>query len=353
MSHRPQSAALHIARRHQSAPKETDLGRAVKKAAEEIDGGRWIDDDTGSPERALDGMGLTLPTGRLDDVQRRMGMHSQFADEVDTTRMLNRLGRHPRVLEAIEKLQGEVDERTRPDEMVEREWKLWEMTRDQVADNKWDGQGRWEGKENEEMRHGQLMAPFQFREQLCKTIGNERLIFGTSPSRQNPWDLSWRVGIYVPNPEWKGQAPIHYKNVEMRKMRAIGEEKLKYARKLRNAGFNAEADKAMEIAAQIGEAAGEMMMEINVQESVPELLRVASLQGPLGTEWMCMHFDEFGVPTEAKYLGWRTALLTMVRTRAITEAEAHMAFPVDSLSKPGEWYLQQLYGLRNPGTRVN
>jgi hypothetical protein len=353
MSHKPQSPALHIARKHQSSPKETDLGRAVKKAAEEIDGGRWIDDDTGSPERALDGMGLTLPTGELDSVRRRMGMHGQFAQEVDTTRTLNKLGRHPRVQEAIEKLQGESDDGKRPDEVLEREWKLWEMTRDQVADNKWDGQGRWEGAENEEMRHGQLLAPFQFRDQLCKTIGKERLIFGTTPSRQNPEDLSWRVGIYVPNPQWKGEAPVKYKNVEMRKLRAVGEEKLKHARRLRAAGFNAEADKAFAFAAEVGETAGAMMMEINAEESVPQLLRVASLQGPLSTEWMCMHFDEFGVPTEAKYLGWRTALLTMVRTRAITEAEAHTAFPVDSLSKPGEWYLQQLYRLRNPGTMVN
>jgi len=353
MSNKPQSAALHIARRHQSAPKETELGRAVKKAAEEIDGGRWIDDGLENGERALDGMGLTLPTGRIEDVQRRMGMHSGFAQEVDTTRVLNQLGRHPRVQEAIDRLQAEGSDGKKPDEVVENEWKLWEMTRDQVEGNKWEGQSRWEGEENEEMRHGKLLAPFQFREQLEKTIGKERLVFGTSPSRENPEDLSWRVGVYVFNPEWKGQAPVRYKNVEMRKLRAVGEEKLKYAKKLRAAGYNAEADKAFAMAAEIGEACGEMMMEINVQENIPQLLRVASLQGPLGTEWMCMHFDEFGVPTQAKFLGWRTALLTMVRCRAITEAEAHTAFPVDSMSKPGEWYLQQMYRLRNPGSLVN
>jgi hypothetical protein len=66
---------------------------------------------------------------------------------------------------------------------------------------------------------------------------------------------------------------------------------------------------------------------------------------------MVMHFNEYGVPTAAKYLGWRTALLTMVRSRVITEEEAHQAFPVGSGPAAG-WYLEQLYRIRNPGKTV-
>lgn len=83
-----------------------------------------------------------------------------------------------------------------------------------------------------------------------------------------------------------------------------------------------------------------------MQLAEPELLRVGTLQWPCGTEWMVMNFDKYGVPTTAKYLGWRTALLTMVRCGAITEGEAHKAFPVGS-GEAASWYLEQLMMLRN------
>jgi len=87
------------------------------------------------------------------------------------------------------------------------------------------------------------------------------------------------------------------------------------------------------------------------QLAEPELLRVGTLQWPLGTEWMVMNFNEFGVPTTAKYLGWRTALLTMIRCGAITEAQAHKAFPVGS-GPAAAWYLEQLMKMRNQAGRV-
>jgi hypothetical protein len=42
----------------------------------------------------------------------------------------------------------------------------------------------------------------------------------------------------------------------------------------------------------------------------------------------------------------------MVRCGAITEAEAHKAFPVES-GNAANWYLEQLYRIRNPSERVN
>jgi hypothetical protein len=100
------------------------------------------------------------------------------------------------------------------------------------------------------------------------------------------------------------------------------------------------------------QTATEMLLEREAYEAeTPELLRVGTLQAPLGTEWMMMNFDEFGVPTTAKYVGWRTALLTMVRAGAITEEEAHRAFPVGG-GPAAEWYLQQLYD-RRKGVVVN
>jgi hypothetical protein len=353
MSQKNVSPALHIARRHQSAPKATELDVAVRKAAEEIDGGRWIEDPRANPEKELDGMGLTQPTGRLDDVVRRMGPHDGFAAEVQQGRALSQLGRHPRVQEAIEKLESETEDGKTPDQVMENRWRMWEMTRDQVSKNQWDGQERWMGRENEEMRHGEVMTPAAFYERLVEVTGPGRLIRGTRPDMQNPGDRSGRIGLYVPNPEWEGAATRVYKNVEARKVRDAGKDHMLLAQKLRKAGHNAEADREFDMAGEAFEAAGGMLVGIAADDRFkPELLRVATLQYPAMTEFMVMHFDEYGVPTEAKFIGWRTALLTMIRCNAITEEEAHMAFPVGT-GEAAVWYLEQLYRMRSPTALVN
>jgi hypothetical protein len=61
---------------------------------------------------------------------------------------------------------------------------------------------------------------------------------------------------------------------------------------------------------------------------------------------MVMRFNEYGVPTTAKFLGWRTALLSMIRLNVLTEEEAHKAFPLGS-GQAADWYKAQLYMHRN------
>jgi hypothetical protein len=76
--------------------------------------------------------------------------------------------------------------------------------------------------------------------------------------------------------------------------------------------------------------------------AVEEPVQVATLQWPFGTEWMVMKFDEFGVPRTPRFIGWRTALLALVRNGAITVAEAHRAFPVGT-GVQASWYKQQMF----------
>jgi len=71
-------------------------------------------------------------------------------------------------------------------------------------------------------------------------------------------------------------------------------------------------------------------------------VQVGTLQFPCGTEWMIMRFDEYGVPTTAKYLGWRTALLSMIQLGVISEKEVHKAFPLGT-GPAASWYKQQLF----------
>jgi hypothetical protein len=355
MSHNPQSAAVHIKRRHQSAPKAHPAEAEIRKAAVEIDEGRYVEDSRGSDERALDGLGLALGFG-IDGVAiGDAPSFEKWRKEEQATRQMNELGRHPRVQEAMERMQLELDDAKTPDEELEMRWAMHEMMCEHEAGNKWEGQERWEGRENEEMRQGQVLSPWQFHDKLCKVIGRERVLLSERAIKLSANAKSGLLALVVRNPMWKASSALQhsYAQVKAADLREIAHTEIVKARRLRKAKHNAEADKSFHLAGDMIQSATEMLLEREAYEAeTPELLRVGTLQAPLGTEWMMMNFDEFGVPTTAKYVGWRTALLTMVRANAITEEEAHRAFPVGS-GPAAEWYLQQLYMRRNRAMAVN
>jgi hypothetical protein len=273
------------------------------------------------------------------------------------TRQLNELGRHPRVQEAMERMQHELEDAKTPEEEVEMRWRLHEILAAEQERNKWTGQERWQGRENEEMRRGEVLSPWQFHERLCKAgigrsdrvlLKDDRIIKVSANGK------SGLLALVVRNPAWNSQTAIQhdYAQVKAREMKDSAEAELMKAKKLRKAKYNAEADKSFHLAGDMIQTATEMLLEREAYEvENPQFLRVGTLQAPLGTEWMIMNFDEWGVPTSAKYVGWRTALLTMIRARAITEEEAHRAFPLTS-GPAADWYLQQLYMRRN-GELVN
>ena len=333
---------IHIKPQDQSAPKEHWADREIMKAAEEMDAGNYIPDS--SDEAKLDTLGLALRTGSKKELQAKPSLQD-FQD----TRTLNEIGRHPRVIEALERLKHEAEEAKNPQEAIEKQWMLHELAAKQAAGQKWDGQERWEGKENEEMRIGQILAPYQFHEKLAKIIGLDRVLLSPHAVKTSPEARSGRVGLYVKNPRWQGEQPqVDWLGPKVEALKKSAQKEIDNAKRLRRIHLNHEADKGFERAAEMIQTATEMLMEesARMQLAEPELLRVGTLQWPCGTEWMVMNFDKYGVPTTAKYLGWRTALLTMVRCGAITEGEAHKAFPVGS-GEAASWYLEQLMMLRN------
>lgn len=340
-----------IPRKHQSAPKEHWADKEIKKAAEEIDAGRYIP-DAPSDASTMNGLGLALGLGNRGVAVGEKPRLSEFQQ----TRDFEMLGQHPRVMEAMERLQREKEEARDPQEAVEKSWMLHEMAEKQAAIQKWDGQERWEGKENEEMRIGRILAPQQFYDQLCKVIGRERILLSHHAVKTSPDARSARVGLYVRNPEWRGEAPkLEYPHARAAQLRAQGEQMLVKAKRYRATGLHTKADQTFNMAAECAKAATEILMELErstFEERAHEFLRVGTLQWPCGTEWMMMNFNEYGVPTTAKYLGWRTALLTMVRSQCLTEQEANKAFPLGT-SRAAEWYQQQMYMLRNRGWMVN
>jgi hypothetical protein len=352
MSNKSVTPAVHIPRKHQSAPKTHWADTEILKAALEIDEGRYVPEHDPNGESALDGLGLSLSAGTARGVgtgERRTLEEMQF------TREMNELGRHPRVVEAMAKMQQEIDDHPDSQESIEMSCMLWEVNEAASQKNKWAGQERWQGEENEEMRRGRVLTPKEFYKELCDVIGIGRVILSEELHRSSPDAKSGRIGLYVKNPEWRGGSGLlamaHVKAAELKEN---AEHEIVKARRLRKAHHDAEADKKFLLAGDMIQAATEIHMERQQQEAAApkEFLRVAILQWPLGTEWMMMNFNEYGVPTTAKFLGWRTALLTMVRNRAITEEEAQKAFPVDS-GHASDWYLKQLYTRRNKAKMVN
>ena len=354
MSNKSVSPALHIARRHQSAPKAHPAEAEIRRAAEEIDGGRYVADTRVADEQALDGLGLALGMG-IDGVA--VGDAPSFADwhrQEQATRQMNELGRHPRVQEAMERMQAELEDAKTPEEEVEMRWRLHELLAAEQERNKWKGQERWQGTANEEMRRGEVLSPWQFHERLCRALGraDRVLLKDDRIVKMSSTGKSGLLALVIANPRWSGETAVKhdYTQVQAGELRQAAEQEIVKARRLRKAKHNPEADKAFHMAGDMIQTASEMLLEREAYEAeVPEFLRVGTLQAPLGTEWMMMNFDEFGVPTSARYVGWRTALLTMMRARVITEGEAHTAFPVGS-GPAAEWYLQQLYMMRNGET---
>jgi hypothetical protein len=274
--------AVHIPVEHQSAPNESWADKEVRKAAEEIVTGQFtpvLEDD--DPLRVLS---IGVQRGQLP----------KNPDDVDMNSLMqtNLLIQHPRVQEALARLEREKCDAKSPQEYVEKAQMLHELNEEASQRNHWDGQGRWMGRENEQMRIGKILTPFDFMQRLERVIGEGRVFL-------NGYAVYKRVALLAPDPD---ASAIYLP-----------------------AGLNGRQD---------------------------GLVQVATLQYPCGSEWMVMRFDEYGVPTVAKFLGWRTALLALIRQSIVTQKEAHKAFPLGD-SPAGDWYREQLFILRQQRGIVN
>jgi hypothetical protein len=290
------SAAVHIAPEHQSAPKEHWADKEVAKAAEEIREGQFRPDL--SDDADLLGMvgisrGLGIKDPRETTPEEKQAARQEMADSLA-------LAQHPRVQETLARLEQEKREARSNEEAIEKSQMLHEMNARAALKSAWDGQGRWVGKENEEMRAINLLAPHQWLERLEAVIGEHRVFI-------NRFAVLKRVAVLVPNTE-RNRSLIILPGEENAPLPTVGDNQ--------------------------------------------EFLPCGTLQWPCGPEWMVMKFDEYGAPTRAKYLGWRTALLCLISKRIITEKEAHQAFPLGD-GPAGDWYREQLFELRSRDGVVN
>jgi hypothetical protein len=281
MKKKNKSPALHIPREHQSAPKEHWADKEVREAAQEIRTGQFtptLDEDDFLAVGLQRGAALRNPA--LLQGAEKLGLIDQTADSMA-------LAQHPQVQDALRRLEQEKREARNSQELMEKAQMLHEMNERASQPNKWDGQGRWVGKENETMRIVNILTPFQFFERLEKVIGEGRVFL-------NRFAVLKRVALLA---EDKGQKSM-------------------------------------------------IVMPGMPEKREDGLVQVGTLQYPCGPEWMVPRFDEYGVPKSAKYLGWRTALLSMIDLRVINEKQAHKAFPLAS-TPASAWYREQLFAIRN------
>lgn len=304
---------VHIPTEHQSAPKETDADKAVRQAAEEIHEGKWVPRD---PQSGVDDLNIALTAGPRAHA-KRVAEDATFEDFQQTRESLI-LAQHPRVIEALAKLEEEKRAARTPQEYLEKTAMLFELNAQSKAGEHWEGEERWRGKDNEEMRRGQVLKPIDFYARLMREIGK---------------GIDFSVRDYQVNGET---------------VATVGSGRILLGRMARRIGT--------EGAYRVPLFA---MMRKQIAIALPgqkfsnqdEPIYICSLQYPLATEWMVMRFDEFGVPTSAKHLGWRTALLTLIRIGVITPKEAEKAFPLGT-GPASSWYREQLFEWQNHRTEA-
>jgi len=163
--------------------------------------------------------------------------------------------------------------------MVEELLRQHELSEMQASCQRWEGEERWQGRENEEMRLVRIYHPYTFLKKLRRAGVDARP--EESPSARiwlNSWTRVGRIGVNA----WV------YRGGRM----------------------------------------------------VPET--ITTLQYPYAPEYSIMRFDDHNVPTNERYRGWRTTLLTLICADVITEPEAEKAFG-PALGPAGEFYRQQLF----------
>ena len=193
------------------------------------------------------------------------------------------------------------------EQAVEIALQRWEQNYDNADTKKqrWAGQQRWQGKENEEMRVGRIMHAYTFIDTLRRSGVDARI--------DTP-----KVTIYAINPDGE--------------RKAVHTPTLSSARLWLNHGSN------------------KGLVGVNAwvpdEESGRRIQKtVSTLQYPYAQEFSVMRFNQYNVPTKEKFRGWRTTLLVLIISGVLTEKEAHKAFG-EPLGPAAEFYRQQLQAYR-------
>jgi hypothetical protein len=171
------------------------------------------------------------------------------------------------------------------------EWAEKNYNDERLKGARWQGQERWQGRENEEMRLVRIMHPHTFIRHL--QVAGIAATFDAdlegSPRNSRIWLNNFtrvgRVGV--------------------------------------NAWF------------------------YDKEEGKRVAKTLTTLQYPYGPEWSIMRFDKYNVPTNERYRGWRTTLLELMKKQVLTEEEAHRAFGAPIDNPASALYREELFKIRS------
>lgn len=197
------------------------------------------------------------------------------------------------------------DDREGTTQTIEAERELFEENYRNAWARRWKGQERWQGRRNAEMRIVNILHPHTWIEKLQKAGVNASI----EPAVTWIFAPDEKSGILTLQPKVRSTARVWLSDYVIY-MKGTSET---------NAG-------------RIGVHAW--------VEGTPKC--VTSLQYDCGPEWSLMRFDEFDVPTNERYRGWRTALLALITHDVLTEDEVNLAFGPVVENEASELYRETL-----------
>ena len=201
-------------------------------------------------------------------------------------------------------------EDTHNQQLIEEERRMFEENYAARHMQRWEGQERWMGRENEEARLVNILHPHAVFQKL-KDAGVNCSI---EPAMDWVWDIDHKTGLTIP-----------------------------VQRNLSTARFWLHENVILD---RVGISAWVW------RNGVRSAQYVTYLQWPRGPEWSVMRFDEFDVPTSEKYRGWRTALLRLMQEGLLDEREVDRAFGPVTMSDVSELYHEQLDAIRDSRGRI-
>lgn len=205
------------------------------------------------------------------------------------------------------------DDREGTQQTIEAESELYEENYRSAHERRWQGQERWKGRRNEEMRLVNILHPHEVIRKL-QAAGVDASI---ECAVKFVWTPDAKTGLLVPQPKARSSARL-WLNEGVMYMKGTSET---------NAG-------------RVGVSAWVQRPEGRTPQCV------TSLQWDCGPEWSLMHFDALDVPTTERYRGWRTALLALITNDVLTEEEVNRAFGPVVENEASELYSATLKSYR-------
>lgn len=205
------------------------------------------------------------------------------------------------------------DDREGTSQTIEAERELFEENYRNAYMRRWKGQQRWQGRENLAMRIVNILHPHAWIEKLRRA----GIDAASEPAVRWIFAPDEKTGVLLPQPKALSNARIWL------------------------------SDHVFYMKGTADNNAGRIGVHAWVKDGEKKTPKcVTSLQWDCGPEWSVMRFDQFDVPTNERYRGWRTALLALITHDVLTEDEVDRAFGPVVENEASELYRETLQTYR-------